>query len=406
MRSYLSIFLSLVVIPIQAQNTRLYAPKTQFHEAYAILVYQEDPEMWGLALLANSQGAKDLTYTFKPGQILVTLAEASKAHAIKYMSRIDGSFFEAGSQIEDPPSSIDTTHGQYASLYKGRLEAFTGSQLNSLKGYAGSLTKDDYIIIGNTLENPEILQKMAQAYEDASGSLAQRLLASIQAGTFYGKTIQSAQSAVLRILKPEHSLGEIIDLRVDYAPQAVKQLEMLLDQHIARDLLDEVIIELKRNSRADVKLKLEQVKLRTQGYFDIYPRLVMTYMLAKQDKMAWQLIQDALKNEPSWERYLPAYYPLIANSAYAQAIESSAFTLIDWHQAIETYLELDRVDEAISLINQTLKKYADKAYSYYLMGQAYLQKKNKKLARKSFQRALKLDSSLQEAKIALDTLTK
>jgi uncharacterized Ntn-hydrolase superfamily protein len=74
---------------------------------------------------------------------------------------------------------------------------------------------------------------MAKAYRTASGTLERRLMAALAAGEAAGGDTRGRQSAALLVVWEGHGYAGLddryIDLRVDDAPDPIRELQRLLD---------------------------------------------------------------------------------------------------------------------------------------------------------------------------------
>lgn len=110
---------------------------------------------------------------------------------------------------------------------QGRAANYTGD--NCLP-WAGGLTGDGWACQGNILAGPQVVEAMARAYTTAQGSLAERLLAALEAGQEAGGDTRGMQSAALLVVSAEasdHPEGRLIDLRVDDHHQPIEELKRL-----------------------------------------------------------------------------------------------------------------------------------------------------------------------------------
>ncbi len=115
---------------------------------------------------------------------------------------------------------------------QGATASFTGAECRS---WAGSLFGRHYSVQGNLLLGGATLEAMAQAFEEGTGELADRLVASLAAGQQAGGDRRGQQAAALLVVRNEGSYGpdddRYVDLRVDDAPQPIERLQALLDLH-------------------------------------------------------------------------------------------------------------------------------------------------------------------------------
>jgi uncharacterized Ntn-hydrolase superfamily protein len=105
----------------------------------------------------------------------------------------------------------------------GHTAVFTGE---SLPPYAGAVEADRYIVGGCGLSGEKMLRDCVKAFEEASGDLADRLLAALSAVARDDQTGSPPVSAVLRISK--ETPHPCLDLRVDAHGEPVRALAALL----------------------------------------------------------------------------------------------------------------------------------------------------------------------------------
>ena len=113
----------------------------------------------------------------------------------------------------------------------GAVDAYTGP--NAIAA-AGHHVGAQYSTQANMMGKPTVWPAMAKAFEAATGSLADRLLAALEAAEREGGDIRGRQSAALLIVKAKGSgkpwVGgdRVFDLRVDDHPQPVAELKRLV----------------------------------------------------------------------------------------------------------------------------------------------------------------------------------
>lgn len=111
----------------------------------------------------------------------------------------------------------------------GRVAAHTGARCIE---HAGHHVGDGYSVQANMMANDRVVPAMAAAYERATGDLADRLLAALEAAQSVGGDLRGCQSAAMRIVKgrasDEPSHDTLVDLRVDDAADPLGELRRLL----------------------------------------------------------------------------------------------------------------------------------------------------------------------------------
>lgn len=91
--------------------------------------------------------------------------------------------------------------------------------------WCGHLQREHVHVAGNMLAGPAVLQATLDAYEAATGTLAERLIAALRAGEAAGGDKRGRQSAALRIQGDEDRAE--LDLRVDDHADPLAELQRL-----------------------------------------------------------------------------------------------------------------------------------------------------------------------------------
>ncbi len=122
----------------------------------------------------------------------------------------------------------------------GRAAAFTGSACNE---WAGHETGPCYAVQGNILAGPDVTAGMARAFRETAGTLAERLVASLEAGQAAGGDRRGQQSASVVVERTgarnegREGVDRVADLRVDDHAEPIAELRRLLDIHLRWDVL-------------------------------------------------------------------------------------------------------------------------------------------------------------------------
>ncbi|SEI22316.1 Uncharacterized conserved protein, Ntn-hydrolase superfamily [Pseudomonas asplenii] len=139
-------------------------------------------------------------------------------------------------------------HGDYRQVTvmdrQGRTAHFSGAHT---LGIHHAVSGEQCVAAGNMLANADVIEAMMRAFEAASGPLAERLLAALQAGVAAGGEAGPVHSAALLVVADVP--WPIVNLRVDwvdedpmgalerlwqaYRPQLQDYLDRALNPHIA-----------------------------------------------------------------------------------------------------------------------------------------------------------------------------
>jgi uncharacterized Ntn-hydrolase superfamily protein len=118
---------------------------------------------------------------------------------------------------------------------EGRTANFTGDKCTA---WAGAKSGTNYSCQGNLLTGPEVIDKMAEAFEKTKGPLAWRLAAAMEAGEKAGGDKRGKQSAGIIVVRDKAGWGglndRLVDLRVDDHDAPVTELLRILNKRISR----------------------------------------------------------------------------------------------------------------------------------------------------------------------------
>jgi uncharacterized Ntn-hydrolase superfamily protein len=119
---------------------------------------------------------------------------------------------------------------------KGSVAAHTGAKCIPA---AGHRTGKGYSCQANLMEKDTVWDAMAEAFESATGSLALRMMAALDAAEVEGGDIRGKQSAAMLVVRGDPTgrswEDRIIDLRVEDSPEPLPELRRLLDIRRAYD---------------------------------------------------------------------------------------------------------------------------------------------------------------------------
>lgn len=114
----------------------------------------------------------------------------------------------------------------------GSTAQFTGSDCLE---WAGHRSGENYCVQGNILAGEEVIDAMAEAFENTEGELADRLLAALDAGDAAGGDIRGKQAAAMLVVREgwgyEQLNDRYRDIRVDDHPDPIVELRRVYEVH-------------------------------------------------------------------------------------------------------------------------------------------------------------------------------
>ena len=97
---------------------------------------------------------------------------------------------------------------------RGRVAAYTGADLHTWDGWAGSTAGRHCVALGNGLASSDVVDRMVRTFEGSRASLAERLMAALESGQRAGGDIRGQQSAALLVLRRNGGYGSLDDRHV------------------------------------------------------------------------------------------------------------------------------------------------------------------------------------------------
>jgi uncharacterized Ntn-hydrolase superfamily protein len=122
---------------------------------------------------------------------------------------------------------------------QGRIAQHTGKQCIR---YASHLAGENFAVQANLMEAEGVPAVMAVAYREATGTLAQRMLAALEAAQSRGGDLRGKQSAALLVVAGERGnhpgAGRLVDLHIEDHPTPLQELRRLLILHTAYEQMN------------------------------------------------------------------------------------------------------------------------------------------------------------------------
>jgi uncharacterized Ntn-hydrolase superfamily protein len=194
---------------------------------FSIVGFDPIEKEWGIAVQSKFLGVGAVVPWAKAGAgAVATQSYANTAYGPKALQLMEqGKSAQETLELlvaEDPDREMRQVGLIDAS---GNPASFTGK---ACYDWAGGVTGSHFAAQGNILVDEETVQAMARVFTETKGTLAERLLAALDAGQEAGGDSRGKQSAALYIVKEKGGYGgfndRYIDLRVDDHPDPIKEL--------------------------------------------------------------------------------------------------------------------------------------------------------------------------------------
>ncbi len=147
-----------------------------------------------------------------PGEALARLLAADAQRDVRQVAMVDG---------------------------KGRVAVHTGAKcVPAASHHVG----DGYTTEANLMLTSGVPDAMAKAFEAATGPLAERMLAALEAAQGAGGDLRGKQSAAILVVRAKATAkpwtDRIVDLRIEDHPEPIKEMRRLLTLHRAYEMMN------------------------------------------------------------------------------------------------------------------------------------------------------------------------
>jgi uncharacterized Ntn-hydrolase superfamily protein len=203
---------------------------------YSIAACDLEAGQWGVATQSKFLGVGSVVPWAEPGVgAIATQAYANPRYGPEGLALLREGL-SAGEVVERLTAADDGRDHRQVGVVdaQGRGASFTGDECMD---WAGGRTGDYYAAQGNILVSAETVDAIAETFERAQGTLAERLLDCLDAAQAAGGDRRGQQSAALLVVEQDGGYAglsnEVVDLRVDEHERPLEELRRIYVMHQA-----------------------------------------------------------------------------------------------------------------------------------------------------------------------------
>ncbi len=174
--------------------------------------------------------------------------------------------------------------------------------------HAGHLTGENFSVQSNLMVNEGVPEAMAAAFQGAQGTLAERMLAALDAAQAVGGDLRGSQSAAILVVSGvatgQPLQDRLVDLHVEDNPEPLVELRRLLVLQTAYEYMNRGDHALERN---DVDAALAEYG-RAQALFPANLEMkfwhAVSLLNAGRTDAAMPELEEIIDTEPAWRELL------------------------------------------------------------------------------------------------------
>ena len=201
---------------------------------YSIVACDLAAGQWGVAVQSKFLAVGSVVPWAEPGAGAV----ATQSYANPRYGPDGLELLRQGRSAQEVVDELTTADDGRAQRQLGVVDAGGGAATFTGEGchdWAGGRTGTGYAVQGNILVSAATVDALAETFEAASGSLAERLLGSLAAGQAAGGDSRGQQSAALLVVERDGGYAglsdTLVDLRVDDHERPIDELQRLYEAH-------------------------------------------------------------------------------------------------------------------------------------------------------------------------------
>ena len=201
---------------------------------YSIVACDLAAGQWGVAVQSKFLAVGSVVPWAEPGAGAV----ATQSYANPRYGPDGLELLRQGRSAQEVVDELTTADDGRAQRQLGVVDAGGGAATFTGEGchdWAGGRTGTGYAAQGNILVSAATVDALAETFEAASGSLAERLLGSLAAGQAAGGDSRGQQSAALLVVERDGGYAglsdTLVDLRVDDHERPIDELQRLYEAH-------------------------------------------------------------------------------------------------------------------------------------------------------------------------------
>ena len=189
---------------------------------------------------------------------------------------------------------------------QGRVAVHTGANCIQAAGHEAG---EGFTVEANLMDQATVWPAMAKAFRNATGDLADRLLAALRAAQAEGGDIRGRQSAAILIVKGKASgqpwNDRLFDLRVEDHPDPLNELGRLIQLRRAYRQMDEGDGFVTAGKWAEAKTAYEAAARLAPGIWEMPFWQAVALSSSGHATEALPIFKQVFAAEPFWKRLVP-----------------------------------------------------------------------------------------------------
>jgi uncharacterized Ntn-hydrolase superfamily protein len=193
---------------------------SNYHGTFSILAISSDGKLMGIAVASGATYVGDRVPHTKPGiGVIATQAYTNVVYGVKGLELLARGFSPKEALNSLLAEDIKRDLRQVAIMdFQKRKAVFTGARVPDCWA---EIMKEGCVAIGNFLVRSEVVNSIAESFENSRGDLALRLVEALKAGSEVGGDKRGERSAAVIVINANEV---VVNLKVDLHQKPIDEL--------------------------------------------------------------------------------------------------------------------------------------------------------------------------------------
>lgn len=188
----------------------------------------------------------------------------------------------------------------------GNVEAYTGK--NCIEA-AGHIVGNNFSVQANLMEKNTVWPAMANAFENSTGTLAERMLIALEAAQKEGGDIRGKQSVAMLVVKAKSTGNswedKVVDLRVEDHENPLKEMRRLLNIHTAYEYMNKGDLAVETGDNTMAKQYYMQAQQLNPTNLEMKYWYAITLANNGELEEAKQILKEIFEKDKNWKELTP-----------------------------------------------------------------------------------------------------
>ncbi len=189
---------------------------------------------------------------------------------------------------------------------QGNVAAHTGSNCIAA---AGHIVGNNYSVQANLMDKSSVWPAMSRAFENATGTLAERMMSAMEAAEAEGGDIRGKQSVAILVVRAKSTGNEwedrVVDLRVEDHPEPLKEMRRLVQVHKAYQFMNDGDVAVEQGDFSRAKKLYKQAQELNPGNLEMKYWYAVTLANNGNFDEAKNIMKEIFKKDRNWQILLP-----------------------------------------------------------------------------------------------------